>query len=286
MPVPVASVIFSTYNSEAWLRKTLLGFAVQDRADFEVIVADDGSGDATRETVDALRGRVPFEVSHVWQPDEGFRKSRILNKAIVDSRGDYLIFTDGDCVPRRDFVSTHLRLRERGRFLSGGYFKLPLDISTAIGDEDIAVQRCFDIEWLRGQGLPRKPRDVKLTAEGAFADWLDALVPVNATWNGHNASGWKDDLLAANGFDERMGYGGQDREFGERLENAGVRGKRIRHRAICLHLDHARGYRTQASIDANLAIRARTRAERITRTDHGIAQLVAQGAAGLIRSAA
>ena len=267
---PAASVIFSTYNSEEWLRKTLLGFAAQDRTDFEVIVADDGSREPTREMVEVLRPQMPFALQHVWQPDEGFQKSRILNKAIVASNADYLIFTDGDCIPRRDFVSTHLRLRERGHYLSGGYFKLPMDISKAIDADDIASGRCFDLAWLRAHGLKRAPRDVKLAATGAFAALLDGLVPVNRTWNGHNASGWKDSIVRANGFDERMGYGGQDRELGERLSNAGITGKRIRHRAICVHLDHGRGYRTRESIDFNLGIRAQTRAERTVRTDHGI----------------
>lgn len=60
--------------------------------------------------------------------------------------------------------------------------------------------------------------------------------------NGHNASGWKEDIVAVNGLDERMQYGGQDRELGERLENYGIRGKQIRYSAIVVHLDHARGY--------------------------------------------
>lgn len=270
MTTPIASVIFSTYNSEEWMRKTLLGFAAQGRCDFEVVVADDGSREPTREMIEAMRPQLPFPLQHVWQTDEGFQKSRILNKAIVASRADYLVFTDGDCIPRRDFVSTHLRLRERGRFLSGGYFKLPMDISKAIDAEDIASGRCFELGWLRGQGLGLQPRAVKLVATGAFARLLDAAIPVNSTWNGHNASGWKSDLVAANGFDERMGYGGQDRELGERLVNAGIRGKRIRHRAVCLHLDHARGYRTEESIRANRAIRDRTRVDRSVRTAHGI----------------
>ena len=264
------SVIFSTYNQPEWLRKTLLGFAAQDRHDFEVVVADDGSRDETRELLEGLRPSLPFQLQHVWQADEGFQKCRILNKAIRASRSDYLLFTDGDCIPRRDFVSSHLRLREPGRFLSGGYFKLPMSISKAISADDIAAGRCFELAWLRSQGLPWAARNVKLAAQGKLADCLDVVVTARASWNGHNASGWKQDLVAANGFDERMGYGGEDRELGERLENHGVRGKQVRHRAVCLHLDHARGYKTTASVQANLAIRAETRSRKTVWTPHGI----------------
>jgi glycosyltransferase involved in cell wall biosynthesis len=265
-----ASVIFSTYNQTAWLEKTMLGFAAQDRSDFEVLVADDGSKDETRALIERLRPRMPYALKHVWQPDDGFQKCRILNKAIVASESDYLIFTDGDCIPRADFVSAHLRYRAPRRFLSGGYFKLPMSISEAITGDDIASGRCFDLSWLRQQGLPFAARNVKLAAQGTLAASLDALVTARASWNGHNASGWKADVVAANGFDERMGYGGEDRELGERLENAGITGKRIRHRAIVIHLDHPRGYVRQDIIEKNKAIRAETRSQRLVRTAHGL----------------
>lgn len=270
MTTPEASVIFTTYNQPDWLEKTLLGFAAQDTPGFEVIVADDGSGPETCARIEALQPRMPYPIEHVWQEDDGFRKCRALNAAIRRSRGDYLIFTDGDCIPRRDFVSSHLRLREPGRFLSGGYFKLPMELSRRIADDDIASGRCFDYRWLRAHGVPLAPRNVKLVARGPGAALLDAVVPTRASWNGHNASAWKRDLLAANGFDERMGYGGEDRELGERLENAGVRGKRIRHRAIVLHLDHPRGYRTPEALRINREIRDETQALKRTVTPCGI----------------
>ena len=198
--------------------------------------------------------------------------------AIGAAAADYLVFTDGDCIPRADFVSTHLRLRELGRFLSGGYHKLPMATSQAIGFDDIRSQRCFDAGWLHAHGMPRSHRDVKLTAGPAMRRVLDAVSPARASWNGHNASGWKRDMLAINGFDERMRYGGQDREFGERLENAGIRGKRIRYRAIVVHLDHKRGYATEESIAFNRALRAETRASGRSWTGHGIAKGPAPGA--------
>lgn len=291
---PAASVIFSTFNQPEWLAKCLLGFAAQDRVDFEVVIADDGSGRETRELIETLRTQLPFVLQHVWQRDAGFRKCRILNKAILASRSDYLVFTDGDCIPRRDFVSTHLRLRQRGRFLSGGYFKLPMAISHAIDADDIAANRCFELSWLRARGLPQAPRNVKLAARGIAARWLDRIVTARPSWNGHNASGWKSDLVAANGFDERMGYGGEDVELGERLMNAGIAGKRVRHQAIVLHLDHPRGYVSEKVIAANNAIREETRRRRKVQSPAGLAQLQARlqqqdtdaGGAGLLQERA
>ena len=63
--------------------------------------------------------------------------------------------------------------------------------------------------------MPASFKNNKLTATG-FKRWaLNTFTPTKASWNGHNASGWLSDILAVNGFDERMQYGGQDREFGE-----------------------------------------------------------------------
>lgn len=264
-----ASVIMSTYNAEAWLEKVIWGFSAQDEKDFEIIIADDGSRPATRELLDRLRPQLQMPLVHVWQEDNGFQKSQILNKAIVAAQSDYLIFTDGDCIPRRDFVSTHLKYRQEGYFLSGGYFKLPMDISQAITKEDILQQRCFDVAWLNANGLP-KQNTLKLSAGGFMAKLLNFITPTKASWNGHNASGWKKNLVAINGFNQEMQYGGQDRELGERLVNSGLKSRQIRYSAVCIHLDHARGYVNEETWKKNFAIRQNTRQNKVVRTPVGI----------------
>lgn len=263
-----ASVIMSTYNAEAWLEKVLWGFSVQTEKDFEIIVADDGSGPKTKELIKRLKSEINIPVKHVWQEDNGFQKTMILNKAIMASETDYLIFTDGDCIPRKDFVETHLKHRGQGYFLSGGYFKLPMDISQAITKEDIITQKCFDAGWLRKNGLQSKT--TKLTAKGFMAAILNFITPTKATWNGHNASGWKADIIAVNGFNREMQYGGEDRELGERLFNKGLKSKQIRYSAICVHLDHSRGYVSDEAWKKNQAIRENTRKNKIIATPTGI----------------
>ena len=270
MMLPAASVIVSSYNQPAWLAKVLAGYAVQTSKEFEVVVADDGSRDDTRALLDALRPTLPYALRHVWHPDDGFRKCVIMNRAIEAATADYLVFSDGDCIPRADFVATHLARREQGRFLSGGYFKLPRPVSDAITADDIASGRAFDPDWLVARGTPRDHKLWKLSARGAAAEWLNALTPARASWNGHNASGWRRDIEAVNGFDERMQYGGEDRELGERLEHAGIRGKRVRYQAIVIHLDHDRGYVKPEMIERNRAIRAETRRTQASWTAHGL----------------
>ncbi len=270
MSQPRISVIISTYNAEAWLEKVLYGYNCQLFKDFEVVIADDGSGPATRELVDRIRDEVFYEIVHVWQEDDGFQKSRILNKAIQACRADYIIMSDGDCIPRSDFVQVHHINKEKGYFISGGYYMLPMNISHAITRDDIQQQRCFDIHWLQDLGIPKTFKNNKLTARGFISKALNTLTPTNASWNGHNSSGWKKDILNVNGFDERMQYGGQDRELGERLANFGIRSKQLRYSAVCVHLDHKRGYKTPESLAKNAAIRRDTRKNKQVWTHYGI----------------
>lgn len=264
------SVILSTYNAEAWLEKVIWGLNSQTENDFEIIIADDGSTPKTKELLDALRPLIKMPLLHVWQEDNGFQKSQILNKAIVASNSDYLIFTDGDCIPRNDFVEAHLKYREKGYFLSGGYFMLPMDVSKLISKQDILQQDCFDLDWLLSKGLKKTFKGNKLKAKRLVSKILNAVTPTKPTWNGHNASGWKKDILEINGFNQEMQYGGEDRELGERLINKGIKAKQIRYSAICIHLDHSRGYVSEAAWKKNFEIRAHTQKNKVVRTVTGI----------------
>ncbi|HKJ52882.1 MAG TPA: glycosyltransferase family 2 protein [Gammaproteobacteria bacterium] len=263
------SVIFTTYNSPVWLEKVLWGFHYQTDGNFEVVVADDGSGDETRSVIEKFQRDSDLEILHLWQEDDGFQKCRILNKAIVAARGEYIVMTDGDCIPRSDFVAVHRKYAEPGYFLSGGYIKLPMSVSEAITRDDIAAGRCFDKQWLRRNGF-RPP--LKITASPRQAMIFNHLTLTNRTWNGHNASCFKQDALMVNGFDERMKYGGLDCEFGGRLLNAGIKTKQIRYSAICVHLDHARGYVNDEDWRNNRVIRKTSIREKLIETPRGIRQ--------------
>ncbi|MDO1500012.1 glycosyltransferase family 2 protein [Winogradskyella maritima] len=264
------SIIISTYNSPEWLEKVLYGYNNQTYRNFELVLADDGSGQETFDLIERLKGDLFYEINHIWHEDNGFQKSQILNKATVACKTPYIIMSDGDCIPRKDFVEVHVKHREEGHFLSGGYFMLPMETSKTITKDDIYSERCFDVSWLKKHGLSGSFKNNKLTSSGFKSWFLNSVTPTNASWNGHNASGWKDDIVAINGFDERMQYGGQDRELGERLMNYGIKSKQIRYSAVCIHLDHKRGYKNQESIDKNLQIRATTKTENKVWTDYGI----------------
>lgn len=264
------SVIITTYNQPEWLEKTLVGFENQSLSSFEVIIADDGSDKRTQDVIDRFRTRGRLDIRHVWHPDTGFNKCSILNQSIAAAKYDYLLFTDGDCIPRRDFVEVHLSKAEKGRFLSGGYFKLSTPVSHQLTVEDIVNQRPFKAGWLVSQGQPRTYKMLKFVNRRWLETFFNRATVTKATWNGHNVSGWKQDIIDVNGYNEDMQYGGLDRELGERLENNGIRGKQIRYSAICVHLDHPRPYRTTDTLSKNRAIRDRVKREKITWAKVGI----------------
>lgn len=266
------SVIITTYNKEIWLQKVLEGYVYQTEQDFEIIIADDGSNSKTKDVIIKYTNRFKHPIIHIWHEDEGFQKCKILNKAIIQTNSNYLLFTDGDCIPRKDFISEHLKSKEEGYFLSGGYFKLPLITSEKISLENIIQENCFSIDWLIQNGVPKSFKLSKLTKNKWIASFMNWITPTKKTFNGHNTSCFKKDILAVNGFNEEMQYGGLDREIGERLFNLGILSKQIRYSAVCLHLEHERGYATSETWKKNNEIRNHNKKYNITKIEKGISQ--------------
>ena len=187
MKKPEISVIISTYNSEDWLEKVIWSYQAQTFKNFEMVIADDGSGPKTKNLIKNLNSKVDYPITHVWHEDDGFQKSQILNKAILVCKADYILMSDGDCIAREDYVAVHVQDKEPGYFLSGGYFMLPMSISQLITKDDILSQQCFDLQWLKSKGLKASFKNNKLTAKGLKQKLLNDFTPTRASWNGHNS---------------------------------------------------------------------------------------------------
>jgi glycosyltransferase involved in cell wall biosynthesis len=238
-------VIVTTYNNPQALQVALLGLEGQSTQAFKVCVADDGSGSDTQEVVSLWQNRWgPERFRHVWHPDNGFAKNEILNKAIVSSVADYLIFIDGDCIASPGYVQRHLDLRRPGQFVSGSLIRMPLEVNELLTDGLITTKAIFQTKWLKAHGSIRRLGSWLKTANLPLpvSDFLERISPVKKVWNGCNSSGWRSDLLKVNGFDESMKYGAEDVEMGVRLNNAGIIGRHNRYTAPLLHMEHARGY--------------------------------------------
>ncbi len=261
-------VIVSTYNNPQWLEKALWGLRYQTHRPDEIIIADDGSTDETRLLVERYAKTMP--IRYVWHKDKGFLKTTILNKAVLEATADYLIFIDQDLIARSDFISQHYLHARKGHFVSGGAVLLPEQLSHAVTEEDIRTQRLFDIAWLRQHGLPWNWKMSKLWRSKFLCWLLNRLTPTRATWNGGNASTWREYILQANGFDTRMRYGAEDREFGQRLMNAGYKGIQLRYGTPLMHLYHTRPYRNEEDWQRNCKIWKQTIQSKTTTTQYGI----------------
>ncbi|QDS94719.1 Glycosyl transferase family 2 [Roseimaritima multifibrata] len=263
----------TTFRSPDYLHRVLQGYCHQSTSAFEMVVGEDGCTESTQAVILRLAAQASFSIRYLSQPYQGFGKTRLLNRAIQAAAAPYLIFTDGDCVPRADFVEQHLDLCRPGHFLSGGCCRLPRRLTNRILKGTVPFPNVTKLSWLKAEGFAPSSKWTWIDRRPQLAPWFDWATTTRPTFNGHNSSAWKQDLVRVNGFNLEMRYGGLDRELGERLENAGIRGLQIRHRAIAYHLDHDRDYVNEADWRQNGAIRRQVRRSRITRARRGLQEL-------------
>lgn len=270
---PDISIIVSTYNSPRWLELVIEGyFAQRFSGSFELLIADDGSTETTARLICELIARSPVPIRHVWQPDEGFQKCRVLNKAIAAARGSILLFTDGDCIPQPNMLQVHYERAKPGYFQTGGYLKLPKVVSEQVSIPSIHAGLPFKPTWLIQHGFYPSGKLLKLMLPRPLDRLANRITPTKRTWNGHNSSCFRTDALAVNGFNEMMQYGGEDVEFGLRLNHSGVFGRHLRYTSTPVHLYHHHDYVRPGMRERNAQICQETRKLRRIRAEPGLSQ--------------
>jgi glycosyltransferase involved in cell wall biosynthesis len=236
--VDLISVIVTTYNREDALEAVLRSLAGQSDKDFEVVVADDGSGPMTAAVIEAWKAKAGHRVEHVWHEDKGFRAGEIRNRAILAARGDYCIFLDGDCIVRPDFVATHRRLAESSWFVTGNRILLSRGLTEKILAEKLSSETWGFADWIaerwRG-GINRLSALLTLP--------LGPLRRLRSkAWRGArscNLAIWRRDLERVDGFDaDYSGWGKEDSDIIVRLLRAGVRRKDGTFATGVIHLWH------------------------------------------------
>lgn len=238
------AIILTTYNRPDALAAVLAGYQVQSDSEFELNIADDGSSDDTRTVIDEFKGRVSFPVTHVWQEDQGFRAAAIRNRALAATRADYIIFSDGDCVPAPHFVARHRRLAQRGWFVAGNRVLLSAAFTDRVLRERLPIHAWTMATWLQAWAKRDINRWLPLVTlpDGAFR----RAAP--RRWEGVktcNLAAWRDDLMRVNGLDETYsGWGLEDSDLVIRLLHSGVRHKSARFAAPLFHLWHAENDRS------------------------------------------
>ncbi|AGA28603.1 glycosyltransferase [Singulisphaera acidiphila] len=186
---PRVSVVVCTYNGGRTLDQCLQSLQALDYPDYEVIVVDDGSTDATGEVLE----RFP-EITAIRQANLGLSVAR--NVGLATATGSIIAYTDSDCFADPDWLS-HLvdQLNRNGAAAVGGPNLTP------------------DDGWLAGciAASPGQPTHVLLE------DQLAEHVP------GCNMAFRREALEAIHGFDPGFRTAGDDVDVCWRLQNAGYR---------------------------------------------------------------
>lgn len=233
------AVIITTYNRPDALRAVLTAYRSQKDRDFEMIVADDGSTEETARVVAEMRAKADFKITHIWQEDRGFRAAKIRNRALAATTADYVLFSDGDCIPLPGFVARHRRLAEPGWFLAGNRILMSDAATGTVLGQHVPLWHWSYPRWISAAMTGQINRLLPLLPL-PFATPLRKL-PAKQ-WQGVmtcNLSAWRSDLLRINGFDEEYcGWGLEDSDLAIRLLHAGVRRKSVRFAAPVLHLWH------------------------------------------------
>ncbi len=204
-----ASVVVPTHGRRDLSARALESLAAQCGAPaFEVIVVDDGADPGLGDHVLSLGLDLDVRVIHHAR-NRG--RSATRNTGIAASRGEVVIFLDGDMLVEPDFVAGHTSLHEGGNTVVLG------DILTAP-----EVPRTAFVEYIDTRGVQK-------VAPGES-------IPARYFMTG-NSSVSRPLLERAGGFDEEFDeYGGEDTEMGYRLT---AHGGRFRHGMgiISWHLD-------------------------------------------------
>lgn len=267
--MPQATVIAAFYNKIDYLRLVFAGFERQSEKDFEFIVADDGSRQQVVKELETLSRDVHFPVIHIWQEDKGFRKNKILNKAITASNSNYIIFIDADCIPHSHFVEEHISNSLKESCLTGRRVNLSLNFTQNLSPQKVR------------EGFIEK-NNLALIKDSLFGEsfyvekgfyFKNKLL--RKIFNkkergllGCNFSLYKEDMLNINGFDERYEAPsiGEDSDVQFRLELNRINIVSLNHIAVQYHLYHKLLERPQE----NLSLFNKIKEDKLSFTPFGI----------------
>jgi glycosyltransferase involved in cell wall biosynthesis len=265
---PGVTLIVNTYNQPEYLARVLAGVTRQTQLPEEVLLADDGSEEETRQVFARWSQKQSFRCEHVWQRNEGFRRARILNQAVARTRSEYVVFLDGDTIPHWEFVRDHSSAATAGRFVQGHRALIEQKAAEDFGKEGVARAR------------------LRALIKGQMTGWINAWhwpVPLKRMRadlrgiRGCNLGIWRTDLVLVNGYNEAFtGWGREDAELAARLMNCGIRRLDLRGWALCYHLWHPPSSR--AGLPVNDQLLADTVQQSVKRCNVGLDQYQPLGA--------
>lgn len=238
--MPKASLIISFYNKIDYLKLVLAGLERQSFRNFEIIIADDGSAQNVVEEIEKLSREISFPLTHIWHEDKGFRKNKILNKAIEASNSGYLIFIDGDCIPHPEFINQHFIHKQENVCLTGRRVNLSEELTRNLSQKKIKSGYLDNLFLLFRDSIFGGTKDAE---KGIFisSNFIQKILNKKKRGIlGCNFSLFKQDIKTINGFDERYEAPsiGEDSDIQFRLELTGVEINSLNNSAVQYHLYH------------------------------------------------
>ncbi len=220
------SIIITTYNWKEALELALISYCQQSFPPNEIIIADDGSKEDTKEMILNFKKTSPIPIKHIWQEDKGFRLSKIRNKAIVESSSEYLISVDGDSIAHKHFIKDHIEMAEDKTYVCASL---------------VYCSKSFSEKWLKTKKFDSKRF---FPVKGSFFNWFrndflrkNVMTKISTSTKGGNMGFWRKDAIKINGYDEDYeGWGFEDNDFVAKLHNIGVKPKTLKMGGLLYHL--------------------------------------------------
>lgn len=255
-----SSLIISTYNWPDALALVLKSLKNQSVLPDEVIIADDGSTPETKTLISKISEASNIPIHHIWHEDVGFTKSIILNKAIAQSQGEYIIQVDGDCIMHPNFIKDHLKFSSENTYLYGSRVNIQKAyLETLFTDQHVLFSPF-------SEGIKKRTRAI-------YSPFLSQFYKANHEFSkkfrGCNTSYYKSDFVAVNGYNEDFkGWGREDSELALRFHNFGLQSRRLRYRGIVYHIYHLE--KSKSRLELNNDIELKTINEKLSWTENGI----------------
>lgn len=257
------SLIIAVYKRPDLLERIFTSLLNQTFQDFEVVIADDGSGPDIAALLQEWRSKLPFAMRHAWHEDEGFRKAVIVNRAVLLARAPYLIFIDGDCILHHRFLERHWVRRKKRQALSGRRIMMDETLTQRLTLEDIRTRVIERPRYWWNHCSPNDRRN-GFYLPGLFL--ARNLGRHRYPILGSNFSLHRDDFVQVGGYDQRIiGRGLEDDNLCARLTNSGMAIKTVAQEAVQFHC-----YHTSDPIPHSAEVIRRFRDCSESFTEHGI----------------
>lgn len=220
------SIITSIYNQLENLKLILRALEEQSFKDFEFIIVEDDDNPETGEYIESVRANFSYPITHIPTPRTFFKRNLIFNKGLRASKGEYIVFLDGDCYPHRKWLAAYAKYLTPTTVCLGRRYNL--------NEKNTAKMRKGKLSFLQ----------ILLTGyrmeNAIYFPYKMSKKHSNRPIAGCNWGVSKQALIELNGLDEDyQGWGHDDKDIDWRLrETRKYKFLSLKNQAIVYHLYH------------------------------------------------